>query len=289
MYFIVIYNIGLDKLKMKPQKNLKLLELFSGTHSIGKVALPRNIEVISLDRDMGGLETADKKKVSVHIKEDIMTWDYKVYPEGYFDIITASPVCLYWSALRNCWIGRKSKTINPDGSIVTRECLERDINTYGKPMVDKVFEILEYFKPNWWWIENPQTGKMKRYIEEIKPEVHWVDVDYCKYGFTYRKRTRFWLSDTLKEFEPKLCKKDCDAMTEGIHKTVTAGGYVVNEIGKRELCNTKKLRYKYKEKIKNNPKLKHKSDISIIGGSTTKLERYRIPEKLIEELLNLTE
>ena len=226
-------------------------------------------------------------------------------------------MCLYWSALRNCWIGRKCKTINPDGSIVTRECLERDINTFGKPMVDKVFEILEYFKPKWWWIENPQTGKMKRYIDEIRPEVNYVDVDYCKYGFPYKKRTRFWLSDTLKEFKPQLCKKDCGAMInvndEGkereihikmmgntkyrrlakIHLKNIGSGYELNEQGELELCNTKELRKIRREKLKNNPEFrkrdraKHKEDVSKKGGSTNKLERYRIPEKLIEELLNL--
>ena len=52
-----------------------LLELFSGTGSVGKVAKD-NYNVISLDRDM-----------EADIKEDIMTWDYKKYPKDYFYII----------------------------------------------------------------------------------------------------------------------------------------------------------------------------------------------------------
>ena len=268
---------------------MRLLELFSGTHSIGKVAKIRDIDVISLDRDLGHLEGSD---INNHIKEDILNWDYKVYPSGYFDIITASPVCVFWSILRSCWIGRKCKTINPDGSIVTMKDLERDINQFGKPMVDTVFKILDYFKPKYWWVENPQTGKMKRYIEQIKPDVKWVDVDYCKYGFEYKKRTRFWISNSLTDFIPKLCKKDCGSMIMkdniNIHKKNIGSGYIINEKGELELCNTKKLRDIRRKKLKNVKKnLIHKKDVSLVGGSKNKLERYRIPSKLIEELLDI--
>ena len=33
---------------------MKILELFSGTHSIGKVAKKYNIDIVSLDRDING-------------------------------------------------------------------------------------------------------------------------------------------------------------------------------------------------------------------------------------------
>ena len=38
----------------------------------------------------------------------------------------------------------------------------------------------------------------------------FVDVSYCKYGFSYRKNTRLW-GILPESFEPKLCKKDCEA------------------------------------------------------------------------------
>ena len=158
-----------------------LLELFSGTGSVGKVAKD-NYNVISLDRDM-----------EADIKEDIMTWDYKKYPKDYFYIITASPVCLWWSRLRNCWIGRKCKTIHPT-EIITKDHIMEDINKYGKPMVDKIFEIINYFNPAYWWIENPSTGKMKHYIASNYPEYNtFYDVDYCKYSdYGYNKKTRLY-------------------------------------------------------------------------------------------------
>ena len=68
---------------------MKLLELFSGTGSVGKVARDIGYEVISLD-----LKNAD-------INIDILKWDYKVYDPGYFDIIWASPPCNTFN-LRRC-------------------------------------------------------------------------------------------------------------------------------------------------------------------------------------------
>ena len=45
---------------------------------------------------------------------------------------------------------------------------------------------------------------------------NYKDVDYCKYGFSYRKRTRLW--NNLLKWEPRpLCKKNCDSMDGNRH------------------------------------------------------------------------
>ena len=49
---------------------MKLLELFSGTGSVGKVFKENGWTVVSLDRDM-----------DADIKTDIMDWDYKAMYE----------------------------------------------------------------------------------------------------------------------------------------------------------------------------------------------------------------
>jgi len=184
----------------KMTNKMRVLELFSGTHSIGKVFKEKGYEVISLDRDLGAECPFNSGYVSdKHIKEDIMTWNYKEFPKGHFEVITASPVCLWWSHLRRCWINRKCKTIHPT-EVITQKHIDDDIDRFGKPMVDKIFEIIDYFQPKYWSIENPQTGRMKEYITD-KP---FYDVDYCKYSdWGYKKRTRFWTN--IKGFEPKLC------------------------------------------------------------------------------------
>ncbi len=163
------------------------LELFSGTHSFGKVSHKLGYNVVSLDRDLTGKCPFTDYISETHIMEDIMTWDYKIYKPNHFKLITASPVCLWWSRCRFSWIGRKLKAHGD--TIITKEILDNDIDLYGKPMVDKVFEIIDYFNPQYFIIENPSTGKMVNYINDLIP---FYDIDYCMYGLTYKKPTRFW-------------------------------------------------------------------------------------------------
>tara|TARA_R110000787_G_scaffold120030_1_gene230952 strand:- start:29 stop:871 length:843 start_codon:yes stop_codon:yes gene_type:complete len=276
---------------------MKLLELFSGTHSIGVVAKEMDLDVVSLDRDLESKSKLFDYTSECHIQSDIMTWDYKSeFNEGDFYIITASPVCLFWSVLRNTWIGRESKTIKPQGGIVTMDDINADIEKYGKPMVDKVIEIIEYFKPSFYWIENPQTGTMKHYIAEKYPEYNtFYDVDYCKYSdWGYQKKTRFWTN--IQDFKPKLCKKDCENIIviekQKLHKNNLGSNNKINIDGKIINCNTKALRIKYRKELNNISKI-HKNSLGgsknknqkCIGGGSNRLERYRVPFPLIRELL----
>jgi site-specific DNA-cytosine methylase len=249
---------------------MKILELFSGTHSIGKVAKERGYDVVSLDLQLPALEPDNERYR--HIKADIMTWDYKEFKEGHFDIITASPVCMYWSRLRLSNVGKKKK----GGGIYTRELIDAEIKLYGEPMVDKVFEIIEYFKPKYWWIENPQSGRMKSYITD-KP---YYDVDYCQYSdWGYRKRTRIW--SNIEGFNSKLCdSKTCKNMVGTQHRASLGGGYSViinNKYKNLVATEFKKLQesgVKY-ELVKTNQLSKHK--------------KYRIPQQLIIDLFDTIE
>lgn len=155
------------------------------------------------------------------------------------ELFSASPVCLWWSALR--------RTIDQNKR-------QSDIDKFGKPMVDKVREIIHYFKPKYYFIENPQSGLMKTYITDLQ----FYDVDYCMYGFDYRKRTRIWTN--LIGFEPKKCKKDCGKMVkiDGHH------------LHKSNCGNSLRLRLTE-------------------NTSTSKLDRYRIPPNLIRDLFKQIE
>lgn len=170
--------------------------------------------VISLDRDINGKcpfnSGYDNSKN--HIQIDIMNWNYKEFPKGFFHLITASPVCMWWSNLRNSWIGRKLKAHGD--TIITKDIIEQDIEKYGIPMVDKVFEIIEYFEPKYYLIENPSTGRMKEYINDLIP---FYDFDYCKFSdFGYKKTTRFWTN--IPNLKTTRCKNDCNNLENGIHK-----------------------------------------------------------------------
>ncbi len=158
---------------------MKLLELFSGTGSVGNVAKDLDYDVVSLDRDM-----------KADIKCDIMDFKYKDYSVGEFDVIWASPPCTEYSI---------AKTIGT-----------RDIEGSNK-VVQRTLEIINYLKPKYWIMENPQTGYLKK--QSFMIDLPFKDVDYCSYGMPYRKRTRLW--NNIFSWNPKpLCNKDCWAMDD---------------------------------------------------------------------------
>lgn len=198
---------------------LKVLELFSGTGSIGKCCKELGYDVLSLDLEL----PAD-------INIDIMDWDYKQYKPGDFDIIWASPPCTDYSALNRAL---PNKIINLEES---------------DKLVKRTLDIIDYFKPYYWFMENPQTGTLKD--RQVVAGLPFYDVDYCMYSdWGYKKRTRIWTNK--KDFDNKLCDKKCGNIINGKHK---------NNIG-----NTKQRQN--------------------TNGKSFKLhERYRIPPDLIYSL-----
>ena len=164
---------------------MKVLELFSGTGSAEKVCKSLNWESVSVD-----------KFLPADYFVDILDFDYKQYPKNHFDIVWASPPCQAYSRLQNSWIGRRRQ-----GETFTLQRLNEMINLADR-LVLKTIEIIEYFNPKYWFIENPQTGKLK--CRPFMKSYHYYDVDYCMYSdWGYRKRTRIWTNRL--DFEPKKC------------------------------------------------------------------------------------
>lgn len=179
---------------------MRLLELFSGTGSVRKAVGEKFDEIVSLDI---------LEKFNPTIKSDIMTWNYRQYPPGYFDCIWASPPCTEYSAVL---YGRPNRP--------------RDLDM-ANAIVQRTIEIIDYFKPEKWFIENPQTGLLKD--QEFMWGIPFIDLDYCKYGMSYRKRTRIW---TNTDIEGKRCNKDCGNIENGRHKHAI-GNSTYNEYWKR--------------------------------------------------------
>jgi hypothetical protein len=168
---------------------MRVLELFKGTGSIsryfnqtdGAAAADGKTEVISLDI---------LPRFGATICCDIMLWDYKSYPRGYFDIIWASPECKVFSALNSTNVGptRKYKT-KADLIQVQKE---------NSKYILRTIEIIEYFNPTNYFIENPLHSKIWEYIpDSYKPTENSVVVDYCYFGYPYKKPTRILTNKVL--------------------------------------------------------------------------------------------
>ncbi len=211
---------------------VKVLELFSGTGSVGKCCKELGWETVSVDLI----------SESTH-KCDIMDFDYKQYPKDSFDIVWGSPPCTNYSKLQDGWLGRMRK-----GEIYTKDIQEKEMIQDDR-LVLRTLEIIDYFKPEYYFIENPATSKMKdRTYMKDRP---FYIVDYCMYSdWGYRKRTRIWTNK--KDWNALTCNKQCGNMKGNLHKT---------NLGNTE----RKLRTE--------------------GNGVSQHEAYRIPEKLILSLL----
>ena len=159
---------------------MRLLELFSGTKSVGRAFEALGWEVTSLDTDATTRPT---------ICTDVQAWDYGTYPPGHFDLIWASPLSTEFS--RD--LTRRPRRLED-----------------GDRLVLKTIEIIGYLRPRWWAVENPRTGLLKSrpYMQALP----YNDVSYCMYGFRYQKTTRIWNNLPWVPSQPICSKRSrCEA------------------------------------------------------------------------------
>lgn len=167
----------------------RILELFCGTKSVGKVFENAGYEVISLDYN---------KKFGATHTEDILNWNYKEYPPYYFDTIWASPDCSTWTYATG---GKYRTKLNIYG--LNNE--NQEGATIGNNMVLKVIEILNYFQPSSWFIENPRGflklfPPLQQFIDDIGANMNLVYYgNYNNWGFP--KPTNIWSNLPLWENE----------------------------------------------------------------------------------------
>ena len=157
----------------------RLLKLFSGTGSVGKVFRARGGEVISID---------NVAEMNPTIVADIATFDYRMLG-GSFEAVWCSPPCVQYSIAR-------SKARTP-----------RDLEGADR-LVRRCRDIISYFQPLAYFIENPHSGLLKR--RDVVSDLPYVVVDYCQYGWPYRKRTIIFTNATGQRWT-KLCEHDCEA------------------------------------------------------------------------------
>ena len=171
----------------------RLLELFSGTGSIHKAFRAQGWDVVSLDLD---------KKANATITCSLMDWDYTGFPPGHFDCVWASPPCTHYSIARTT-----AKT-------------PRDFEG-SDALVQRVLDIIEYYKPITWFFENPQTGYLK--TRPVVQGLRYRDISYCVFGFSYKKATRIWTNSETWAPLPMCCRaRPCQSSAETGRHSMTA-------------------------------------------------------------------
>ena len=129
-------------------------------------------------------------KCGADMCQDILTWKYMDFSLEPPDVVWCSPPCTMYSIARS-----RAKT-------------PRDLEG-ADALVQKCLDIIAFWRPKYWFIENPQTGLLKS--RPVVQGVPYVDLDYCRYGAPYRKRTRIW---TNTAWTPKpLCTHRGHAMS----------------------------------------------------------------------------
>ena len=163
-----------------------LLELFSGTGSVGRSFRARGWDVFSVDIDATTNPTLVADVLDLHLHR---------LPTQ-VDCIWASPPCTHYSRART-----KAKT-------------PRDLEG-SDAIVQKVLDIILHYRgATCWFMENPHSGLLKE--REVVARLPMRVVDYCKYGMPYRKRTSIWTNSFWEPARP-LCKHDCPASNGSKH------------------------------------------------------------------------
>ena len=164
---------------------MRLLELFSGTGSIGQAFQAKGWEVISLDILPGAT-----------INEDILSWDHTIFPPGHFDFIWASPPCTEYSKAR------------------ARAKLPRDY-ALADAIVRRALDILDNFLPGFVAIGKSGDGLFeKSAVHEKNP---MAGREFCRYGYPYKKQTILWGIFPFR-LRPICSKRDpCGNVVDGRH------------------------------------------------------------------------
>lgn len=144
---------------------MKVLELFAGSRSIGKVAESFGHKVFSVDiSDFEGIN------LCIDIL-DLKKNDIPFIP----DMIWASPPCTYFS------VASIGVHWHENHEPKTKEAL------LGMKILNKTLEIFTWFPNSIFYMENPR-GKMRKKVSGINR----TTVTYCSYGDIRMKPTDIW-------------------------------------------------------------------------------------------------
>ena len=173
----------------KQEDDLKVLELFAGTRSIGKAFEARGHEVYSVEWNK------DFENIDLYADISTVTAQDIIDKFGYPDVIWASPDCTTYSVAAISTHRRKEA----DGNLTPMTDYARFCDDVNAHVVDLIMEL----NPKYWFIENPVGGLRKMNFMKDLPR---YTVTYCQYGERRQKPTDIWTNHPNPKFKPP-CKR----------------------------------------------------------------------------------
>ena len=172
-------------------------------------ALGDNVEIVGIE--------IDPKSSASHIM-DVLLWKYRDYPPGYFNFIWASPPCKEFSMAHS--VGERNLVL-------------------GDALAKRTIEIIEYFSPDVWFLENPHNGRfaLRKRPYMAKWAKYLNKTHYCMYGTPFKKTESIYCNQPLELLECNHTKHDVYAQS-GRSKDGTPG-----------VGNTKKVLYPIPEPL----------------------------------------
>jgi hypothetical protein len=170
---------------------MKVLELFSGTGTLSKIARERGHETVTVDND---------PKLNPDICADlrsVRSLELNYEP----DMIWASPPCQAFSVAalpRHYWKKQNNKYYPL-----------HDKAFESLALMDSLIETIRILNPKVWYIENPR-GLMRKVIdfEQFPDFFARHTVTYCQYGEDRQKPTDIWTNNPLWIPRPACHKGD---------------------------------------------------------------------------------
>lgn len=200
---------------------MKILELFSGTGSIGTAFRERGHEVFSVDWD--SQFQADIQQDILELKADDILEKF-----GRPDVIWASPDCTTYSiaAISHHRVREDTGNLAPV-SEYAKFCDRVNLHTHN---------LIMTLRPRYWFVENPRGGMRKMDFMSGLPR---YTVTYCRYGDSRMKPTDIWTNHPDPKFKPPCHNGDpCHVRAPRGAKTGTQGLKGSVERGKipKDLC-----------------------------------------------------
>nr|UWG19980.1 MAG: C-5 cytosine-specific DNA methylase [Bacteriophage sp.] len=202
---------------------LKVLELFAGTRSIGKAFESRGHKVYSVEW------CKDFENIDLYCDIGKLTAKEILDEFGTPDIIWASPDCTTYSIAAISH--HRKKELNGNLSPISEYA--KFCDSVNKNMIKLISEL----KPKYYFIENPRGGLRKMDFMQGIPR---YTVTYCQYGDIRQKPTDIFTNHPSPNFKPP-CKKGatCHISAPRGSRTGTQGlkGSVERSRIPKELCN----------------------------------------------------